>query len=271
MNEIMRSFSCTRGGLRGDSVQREHNGYKGMIDKIPSSKVIVLIIVLKFMIGLAAPEGTPISADTHQTHSNAVVHVGRPILASDMFCGISFAERQQPKRFARKVKDSYGFITPARTKLKKPFRNFKEAVLTYTEHGILKNVSLVYVPPKMKSQKDIESATKEFTEVAVVIAKKYGMTWIDGIYQGSILERNGNREVLACYEFDSVDSFYRIQVVMEAWTCVRARLALKGTASLPDQEDRYLVMIVSVDNKKADELEGKERVKTLNLEGGDVL
>ena len=36
-------------------------------------------------------------------------------------------------------------------------------------------------------------------------------------------------------------------------------------------EDRYLVMIVSVDNKKADELEGKERVKTLNLEGGDVL
>jgi hypothetical protein len=58
---------------------------------------------------------------------------------------------------------------------------------------------------------------------------------------------------------------------MEAWTCVRARLALKGTASIPDQEDRYLVMIVSVDNKKADELEGKERVKTLNPEGGDVL
>jgi len=257
-----------RGGLRGGIARRYNNGHTDMMHGNCYSQAIALIIAFKVMMAYSGSESESTPAATNQTYSNRVVHVGRPILLSDTFCGISFAERRPPKHPSRKVKDAYGFMSPAKTKLKKPFRNFKEVILTFTEHGILKNVSLVYVPPKIKSQKDIENATKEFTEVAVVIAKKYGMTWIDGSYQGSVLERKGSRDILACYEFDNVNALYRIQVVMEAWTCVRTRLALRGSASLPDQEDRYLVMIVSVDNKKADELEGKERVKTLNLEGG---
>ena len=203
----------------------------------------------------------------------ALAMPGKPVLVDNRFCGISFAERVTKRSSStRKVRDGNGFESNPRVKLKKPFRKFTDAILTYTEHGYLENVSLVYVFPKIRDDKDMATSTKEFSEVALVIGKKYGMTFVDGTYDRCVLaKKNGSREVVACYEFDSPTAVYRIQAVMEAWTCQRARVLMKGTAPLQTNDERYLVMIVSVDNKKSSEQERDERLKELNTNGADAL
>ncbi len=105
----------------------------------------------------------------------ALAMPGKPVLVDNRFCGISFAERVTKRSSStRKVRDGNGFESNPRVKLKKPFRKFTDAILTYTEHGYLENVSLVYVFPKIRDDKDMAASTKEFSEVALVIGKNMG-------------------------------------------------------------------------------------------------
>ena len=204
--------------------------------------------------------------DTDNAIEAATPKVGKPILVEDKFCDISFMDKvpADGNIAVRKVKDANGFESFPRVRLKKPFRKFIEATLTYTSGGTLSNVSLIYVFPKVRAQKDVEAAAKEFNEIVRVIGAKYEMNAANGLYVHPALTlRDGKRETIACREFNSVapiytPSLYRIQVALDVWTRSRARASLKGTLPPQVRNENYLVLVVSVDNKRVEAMEGAD-------------
>ncbi len=102
----------------------------------------------------------------------------------ESLCGFTFFQKHKGKLFASPVKDSLGFIFPAKkhlgdgevylekVRLRKPFRVFKDAILCYNSEYELINIELSHVMPKGTTQ---DVAINELTSAIAVMEQKYNI------------------------------------------------------------------------------------------------
>lgn len=102
----------------------------------------------------------------------------------DSLCGLTFFQKHKGKLFASPVKDSLGFLFPAKqqtsggivylekVRLKRPFRMFKDAILSYNSEYELITIELSCVMPRETTQ---EVAVNELISSVAVMEQKYNV------------------------------------------------------------------------------------------------
>lgn len=145
-------------------------------------------------------------------------------------CGFTFFQKHKGKLFASPVKDSFGFIFPAKrhlgkeevylekVRLKKPFRVFKDAILHYNSECELINIELSHIMPKGTTQ---DVAINELTAAVAVMEQKYNISFrkLDrrvSATMSSLALKDAYRSSCAWREFFSRD--VSIIALCDKWT-----------------------------------------------------